>query len=249
MVTGDPGAFYGRDLAYVHDAAFGDLARMAAALLIDRLARAGLDGGRVVDLGCGSGITAQALTAAGYDVLGIDVSEELLAIARRRAPRAEFRRALLIDAPLPPCVGVAAIGEALSYARDPRADRAALAQLFVRVHSAIAPGGIVVLDIAAPGREPEGVRRTWYEGPDWTICLEASEDDFQHVLRRQITVFRLAGELYRRTDEIHRLRLHDPHAVSEDLRSAGLRPVPLAGYGEDHRLGHGHAAFLATRPR
>jgi 2-polyprenyl-6-hydroxyphenyl methylase/3-demethylubiquinone-9 3-methyltransferase len=44
--------------------------------------RAGLDGARVVDVGCGGGILSEALARAGAEVIGLDVSERALAVAR-----------------------------------------------------------------------------------------------------------------------------------------------------------------------
>lgn len=40
---------------------------------------------RILDFGCGSGDSATELAALGYDVLGIDVSPELIALAKERA--------------------------------------------------------------------------------------------------------------------------------------------------------------------
>jgi len=54
----NPELFYGRDLAYVHDQAFGHLARAGAETLMRLLERQGFDSGLTVELGCGSGITA-----------------------------------------------------------------------------------------------------------------------------------------------------------------------------------------------
>lgn len=54
-------------------------------------------GERVLDLACGTGRHSHELARRGYEVVGIDISEELLAIARERAAElgleAEFRRA------------------------------------------------------------------------------------------------------------------------------------------------------------
>src|SRR6476646_7315038 len=100
----DSGLFYGRDLAYVHDRAFGHLARAGGVSLIRQPERAGFDDGMVVELGAGSGITARLLTEQGYDVLGVEVSPDLVEIARQRAPAAHFLNASLLDAELPQCV-------------------------------------------------------------------------------------------------------------------------------------------------
>jgi 2-polyprenyl-6-hydroxyphenyl methylase/3-demethylubiquinone-9 3-methyltransferase len=46
-------------------------------------AHAELSGRRVVDVGCGGGILSEGLALAGADVLGIDLGEELLEVARQ----------------------------------------------------------------------------------------------------------------------------------------------------------------------
>ena len=81
---------YGEDFAYIHDVGHGDFARRAAPGLLRILAASGHPGGCVVDLGCGSGLWAAALRAAGYEVLGIDLSAAIVAIARARVPEATF---------------------------------------------------------------------------------------------------------------------------------------------------------------
>jgi 2-polyprenyl-3-methyl-5-hydroxy-6-metoxy-1,4-benzoquinol methylase len=70
---------------------------------IERLvAAAGFpSGGRVLDAGCGPGLVSAALLAAGYSVVGIDLSHEMIERARRRcdpwSDRAEFIQASLYD--------------------------------------------------------------------------------------------------------------------------------------------------------
>ena len=73
---------YRNDLAYIHDAGFGQIARAAAPVLLDALRRQGTVRGLVVDLGCGSGILARDVVDAGYEVLGIDISQAMIALAR-----------------------------------------------------------------------------------------------------------------------------------------------------------------------
>lgn len=49
-------------------------------------------GGRILDLGCGAGDPiAGYLRDRGFDVVGVDASEAMLAIARRRFPRGDWR--------------------------------------------------------------------------------------------------------------------------------------------------------------
>ena len=47
-------------------------------------------GATILDLGCGDGIMAAPLTAAGFRYIGVDSSEQMVEAARRRHPGAEF---------------------------------------------------------------------------------------------------------------------------------------------------------------
>ncbi|MFD9358061.1 class I SAM-dependent methyltransferase [Streptomyces sp. NPDC060031] len=79
-------------LAERYEEAFGQVPAQREALdwLTARLPR----GARVLDVGSGTGRpTAEALAAAGCAVTGIDVSREMVALARARVPRARFEQA------------------------------------------------------------------------------------------------------------------------------------------------------------
>jgi 2-polyprenyl-3-methyl-5-hydroxy-6-metoxy-1,4-benzoquinol methylase len=49
--------------------------------------------GRVLDVGCGPGLTARRLAAAGYDVTGVDYNERAVAFGELLVPEATFVRA------------------------------------------------------------------------------------------------------------------------------------------------------------
>ena len=52
----------------------------------DELAAHGIRDGILADLGCGTGDLTLMLAQAGYDVIGIDRSEEMLSVLREKAP-------------------------------------------------------------------------------------------------------------------------------------------------------------------
>jgi SAM-dependent methyltransferase len=195
--------------------------------------------GRIVELGCGSGIAAAMFADAGYEVFGIDQSEPLLRRARDRAPAGEFVCASLHDVELPPSVAVVAMGEILSYARITD-------ELLVRVREALSPGGLFVFDIATTGR---GSGRSWHEGDDWLVCAESVESGT--TLTRTIVSFRSveAGE-WRRSDEVHRLTLYDPGSLVARLREAGFVDAHVmdGGYGPELDLPAGIAVLSARAP-
>jgi SAM-dependent methyltransferase len=238
---------YGSDLAWVHHHYFGDLARNAGPAVLRALGHAGLDGGLVVDLGCGSGIVARAVTEAGYEVVGVDLSEDMLRLAAVHAPAASFVQGPVIDFDVPACVAVTAVGECLNYAFDERTSLAEVAGLFERVHEALEPGGVLLFDAAGPGRlGPLKEMQAIYDGGSWTLLMRASEDDAATTLQRDITVFRRVGKLYRRSDECHVLRLYRRQEITEELARTGFEVRRIPGYN-DFRLPPGLAGFVATK--
>lgn len=234
---------YQRDLAYIHDAGFGDYARESAPGLVAILRQAGIRTGLVVDLGSGSGISAAELIHRGYDVFGIDSSSSMIELARKQAPAARFVNASFLMAKFPACDAVTAIGEVFNYTFDRRTGQRELAQLFRRVYDALRPGGVFIFDIAEPGR---ALRRAHAEGKDWAILFaaEASRD----LLIRRMTTFRKVGKLYRRSEETHRLRLYRSSDIAAELRAAGFAVRRLRAYGR-MPLPSGNAAFVATKRR
>lgn len=100
--------------------------------------------GRVVlDYGCGTGENALPLTARGARVIGLDVSDALLALARRRlalhglAERALFLAASAHDVPLPDASVDAVMGIAILHHLD-------LPRAAAEVFRVLKPGGIAV---------------------------------------------------------------------------------------------------------
>jgi SAM-dependent methyltransferase len=240
---------YREDLSWIHDLGFGDLARNAAELLLQKLAADGTGEGLVVDLGCGTGILAEAVSDAGYDVLGIDLSPAMIEMARRRVPEGVFRCESLLTAELPPCVAVAAVGECFNYRFDESNSREQLRALFKRIHAALLPGGLFLFDAAGPGRvagdEPV---KTHVDGGDWALLMNAEEDPAARRVTRCITSFRRVGDFFRRDDECHELDLFPAEELAADLEAAGFTTEALTAYA-GHALPEGLNGYLArTRP-
>src|SRR5579883_1889335 len=235
---------YREDLAYIHDAGFGDLARSAASFLIDELHRSAMDHGLVIDLGCGSGILSEHLAAGGYDVMGIDLSAALIELARKSVPSGQFRVESLLTAELPPCIAVAAVGECVNYLFDDRHSLAGVRQVLARAFAALVPGGLLLFDVSEPGRASGSASKAHREGEDWAVLVAIEEDEQQQLLTRHITSFRKVGESYRRDHEVHRLRLLPRAQVLSWLRDIGFQVKTLDAYGSTP-FAAGHVGFLA----
>lgn len=236
---------YKSDLAYIHDAGFGEYARNSAPGLLKILGQAGITKGLVVDLGCGSGLWARALVDAGYDVIGIDLSASMIDLARNRVPEGEFQVASLLTAKLPPCDAVTSLGECFNYLFDKKNSVVELRHLFRRVYAALKPKGLLIFDIAEPGRG-KGPRQKHRQAADWAVMVEVDEDASTNRLTRQITSFRRVGDLYSRDKEVHRLQLYRRSEIAKELRGAGFRVRTVAAYGDQPMI-EGCVGFVARK--
>jgi SAM-dependent methyltransferase len=239
---------YAEDLAHVHDVGFGGFAAGAAPGILGLLRRAGISSGLVVDLGCGSGVWARTLVEAGYDALGVDISQAMIALARRRAPGARFRRASAFRTPLPRCRAVTALGETLGYRFDDRAPaQLALRRLLGRVHAVLEPGGLFVFDLCVTeGRSGGSLRIGFREERGWAVGYRVETDLATRTLTREITTFRRAGRQYRRRFERHRVQLYRAATVSRWLRQAGFSVRVVRRFG-DQPLPAGVRGFVARK--
>ena len=86
------------------------------------LATEGLAAPRVLDIGTGSGVFAEAFAGKGFPVVGIDVNRSLLEVARRLVAGVEFREAVAETIPYGDrSFDVAFLGHVLHEADDPLA--------------------------------------------------------------------------------------------------------------------------------
>jgi SAM-dependent methyltransferase len=236
---------YQEDLAYIHDVGFGSFSTESAPGLLEILRQKRIKKGLVVDLGCGSGIWAKALSEAGYDVLGIDQSAAMLDLARKKAPKAKFEKASFLKFKLPNCDAITSIGECFNYQFDQHS-KAELKELFTQIHEILQPGGIFIFDIAEPGYLGSShPQRSYYEGKDWAILLEKEEDQEKNRLTRKMTIFRQIGNFYRRSEEIHHIQLYKSSEIAKELRQIGFRVRIIRGYGE-LKFRKAHVGFIAT---
>jgi SAM-dependent methyltransferase len=235
---------YDDDLAHIHDVGFGGFADGSAPGLLQILKKAGIADGRVVDLGCGSGIWARHLSDAGYNVVGVDQSPAMIERARQRAPKAEFHVASFVQFELPPCRAITALGEVLCYQFDATNNRRSLLRFFRRAHDALEPGGLLIFDVAEPGLDRNRAP-TFREGPDWACLLRFEYDVRRDHLIRHIATFRKVEKLYRRHEEVHRLHLYRRNDIAAMLRGVGFRVRTVRKYGA-YALLPGRVGFVSS---
>ncbi|MEO1403879.1 MAG: class I SAM-dependent methyltransferase [Cyanobacteria bacterium J06635_1] len=240
---------YREDLAYIHDVGFDHYVLNTLPGILDILKPR--QGGLILDLGCGSGLSTQALINAGYQAIGIDISAAMIEIARRRVPQATFYVDSLFKVELPRCWGAIAIGECLNYCFDPDIfdpDKSseALQAFFQQMYAALTPGGHFIFDLLEASQS-EQATQGFAEGDDWLVLYEKQEDRTHQMLTRRITTLRKVGQMYRRDDETHQQRLYLAVEVESWLRRAGFDVATSDSYGL-FKLPPHHRAFVACKP-
>lgn len=216
--------FYAAEVARIHDRDFGHIARAAAATAIADLRRLGHESGLIVDLGCGSGIASAAFVNAGFDVVGIDSSADMIDLARAGCPRGTFSCESIYNASLPPAAAVIAAGEVFNY-RNVGNPAAQLLGLLRRINDSLLPGGFLLFDVAAPGRA--GATAAHQEvrlDDDRTMTVDVLEASSE--LTRTVT---LTGSTGTET-ETHSLHLWSDTKVAEMLQTAGFREPTTTSY-------------------
>ena len=112
--------------------------------------------GTVADLGCGPGRTTAHLASLGLPVFGLDLSEGMLAIARRENPGLRFEQGSMLELDLADG-GLAGVVSWYSSIHTP-VDR--LPSLFAEFHRVLAPGGHLLLAFQA-GEVPRRHENPW----------------------------------------------------------------------------------------
>lgn len=113
---------------------------------LDELASRLPDGARVLDLGCGNGQKTRRL-AERFDVLGVDLSEEQLRLARAAAPGVSFVRADFVALDFA-SASFDAVTAFYSIVHVPRVEHP---RLFERIHGRLKPGGLFLASLSHAG--------------------------------------------------------------------------------------------------
>ena len=238
--------FYSEDLAVIHHTGFAGFAQEAASGVLALLQGSGIRQGLVVDLGCGSGLWAQDLLAAGFEVLGVDCAPAMIELARGVAPAARYLVSSLYEVDLPPCAAVTVLGEGLNYMapQDPREE---LPLFFPRMYEALAPGGVLLFDMIMRSEQEPMCYRTAGEGAGWHVDVEVFEEPELSLLTRHITTRRQVEGSERITRETHQVRTFSATEVERMLQACGFEVEVHRHYGA-MALPPQRLAFLAQKP-
>lgn len=105
-------------------------------------------GRRALDFGCGAGRSTSFLRALGFDVLGVDISADMLALARERDPGGDYRLVTGDDLGALGNAGFDVILSAFTFDNVPGMDRKVA--LFSALAARLAPRGAIVNLVSSP---------------------------------------------------------------------------------------------------
>ncbi len=239
--------YYRRDLALVHHLGFGFHADRTAPGILALLAPVRERDGLVLELGCGSGLLTRHLVDAGHRVVATDASPAMLELARVTVPDAHDVRALVLPHDqLPEADAIVSVGHALSYLPDEGAvDRA-----LVAIAEALAPGGVLAIDLC--GLDYADTRR---DAPpyvavddDWAIATRFSLPTPTRFVRDITTFVRTGDDTWRRDDERHENVLVDVGHAVELLATHDVDARVGPAFG-DEELPPGLHAIVGLRRR
>ncbi|PAZ15806.1 SAM-dependent methyltransferase [Streptomyces sp. SA15] len=108
------------------------------------------EGAAVADLGCGPGRVTAHLAALGLSVFGLDLSESMLAIARRENPGLRFEQGSMLELDLPD----GALAGVVSWYSSIHTPVDRLPDLFAEFLRVLAPGGHLLVAFQV-GDEPK----------------------------------------------------------------------------------------------
>ncbi|MCL2204604.1 MAG: class I SAM-dependent methyltransferase [Defluviitaleaceae bacterium] len=204
-----------------------------AGYIADILREGDVRGEPVLDLGCGTGNMTLRLAQRGYDMIGVDVSEDMLALAQDKAFAAGHRVLWLAQdmrvLDLYGTVGaVVCTCDCMNYVLEP----GELGEVFRRVRLFLSPGGVFIFDMnteykfkemgsGAFGDKMGGAEYAWDNFFDahtkineYRLRIRTAEDDFVY-------------------HELHQQRAYDLHETMGLLLGAGFSSVRFRdNYGD-----------------
>ena len=180
-------------------------------------------GARLLDLCCGTGQLAFALTERGYSVTGIDNSPKMLDFARRNAPAAEFVQADARRFHLPNTFdAVVSTFDSLNHFLSLEE----LSAVFRQTRRALAPAGWFCFDMNVERGFLAHWRDYFAVVEQREVCVLQGEYDPERRLGRyDITMFRQRGRTWQRADTTILERCYEQQEIERELKRAGFNEV------------------------
>jgi SAM-dependent methyltransferase len=189
---------------------------------------------RVLDLCCGTGQIAAALSRRGFNVTGLDNSAEMLAFAKENAPRAKFVHSDARDFKFKQKFD-AVVSTFDSVNHFLSLDE--VEKVFVSVHRALKPNGVFVFDANTSRAFIENLNDDTAIVEDDNVCVLRAGYDFRTKTGRyDITMFRLIGGRWKRSDAVIEEKCFALRDLKTRLKNAGFDSIQIYYADRDLKL-------------
>ena len=193
------------------------------------LKREGMTPRTAVDLACGTGSVTAILAEKGLDVIGVDMSEEMLTVAQQKtmelenAPRFVCQKLQQLALPRGMDLAVCAL-DSLDYITEPED----CAEAIRRVYKVLNPGGIFIFDVNTPEKLRAMDSQVFLDEDEDVYCVWRGEFDEQtNICSYGMDLFQRRGETWVRSFEEHREYAYSQQQLTEYLRSAGFTHIEV----------------------
>ncbi len=225
--------------AWLYTRYWGGAFHQAAMPMLDQTILGDLkSGAAVLDLCCGDGRLSAELERRRFRVVGLDSSEQMLAYARQRCPRIKFLLADAREFDLPPRFDAAiSTFDSLNHILT----TPDLRKVMNNVWRCLKRDAAFVFDLNGESTYRELWARTSTMVEEEVVSIaRGAYDTRKHLARCDVTVFRLDGGAWVRSDFWLRQKHHSPERVLRELSAAGFQ----ASVYDASRVGmQGHYAF------
>ena len=194
--------------------------------IIEALVQDGIKDGLVLELGCGTGTVTEMLADAGYDMIGIDNSEEMLAEAmEKRVESGQDILYLLQDMQEFELYGtvraVVSVCDSLNYITD----RDELRHVFELVNNYLDPEGIFLFDMNTVHkyRDLLGDTTIAENRDEGSFIWDNSYDEEEGLNYYELAVFLPREDgLYEKSEEVHCQKAYPQEEIETLIKEAGM---------------------------
>lgn len=194
--------------------------------LIELLKEYHIEEGVVCELGCGTGKMTRLLADVGYDMIGVDMSEDMLAIASMENPQqilylCQDMRELELYGTV---AAVVSVCDSMNYLLEEED----LLEVFQRVNEYLEPGGVFLFDLNTIYKYETLLGETTIceNRPEGSFIWENYYDAEEQINEYDLTLFIQEKEnLYRKFEETHYQRGYSLEKIRTLLEEAGMEFV------------------------
>ncbi|MBQ3115229.1 MAG: class I SAM-dependent methyltransferase [Clostridia bacterium] len=173
----------------------------------------------VLDLACGTGNLTMELSRRGYDIIGIDLSEDMLSLATEKAPDIRFLCQDMTEFELYGTVdAIVCTLDAINYITDKRR----LKKMFKLVHNYLNPDGIFIFDINTEHKLKNVLSNNTFVYDEDDIFYTWENYYKNGISTQMLNFFVNTKEGYKRFFEEHIQRAYTVSEIKEMLKDAKL---------------------------